>query len=124
LTLPVYFDNIKNVKIENVVRSLAALAQATRLDIFRLLVQKGPPGLAASAIAAKLDLPNATLSFHIKELNQAGLVTARQDGRFIFYSANYPAVNALVAYLTQNCCGGAACEASVEPIKSPRRKSA
>lgn len=112
------------MKIENVVKSLAALAQATRLDIFRLLVQKGPPGLAASAIAAKLDLPNATLSFHIKELNQAGLVTARQDGRFIFYSANYPAVNALVAYLTENCCAGAACEAFAQPNKSPRRKSA
>src|SRR5579872_380841 len=108
------------MKIEKVVRSLAALAQATRLDIFRLLVQKGPPGLAASVIAAKLDLPNATLSFHIKELNQAGLVTARQDGRFIFYSVNYPAVNALVAYLTENCCGGVACEASADSVKSPR----
>lgn len=112
------------MKSNDAIKTLAALAQATRLDIYRLLVQKGPEGLAATAIAEKLGLPNATLSFHIKGLTQAGLVTARQDSRFIFYAANYPAMNALVGFLTENCCGGADCGVVSEPVKTPKRKSA
>jgi ArsR family transcriptional regulator, arsenate/arsenite/antimonite-responsive transcriptional repressor len=112
------------MKTNDAIKSLAALAQATRLDIFRLLVQNGPDGLAASAIAQKLDLPNATLSFHIKELAQASLVSARQDGRFIYYTANYPAMNELVGYLTENCCNGNDCGAVREPVKPSKRKSA
>jgi DNA-binding transcriptional ArsR family regulator len=112
------------VKTTDAIRSLAALAQATRLDIFRLLVQKGPEGLAATAIAEKLRLPNATLSFHIKGLTQAGLVSARQEGRFIYYGANYPAMNDLVGFLTENCCAGADCTDACEPAKPARRKSA
>jgi DNA-binding transcriptional ArsR family regulator len=80
--------------------------------------------MSASAIAEKLNLPNATLSFHLKELNQASLVSARQDGRFIHYSANYPAMDALVGYLTENCCGGEACAVVCAPVKTSRRKSA
>jgi len=95
--------------MRDAIKSLAALAHNSRLEIFRLLVQKGPQGLAASAIAEKVGLPNATLSFHIKGLTHAGLVDARQDGRFIYYAANYAAMNALVGYLTENCCGGQAC---------------
>ncbi|MEO8009702.1 MAG: molybdopterin-guanine dinucleotide biosynthesis protein MobB [Betaproteobacteria bacterium] len=85
---------------------MAALAQQTRIRIFPLQVQQGPDGLPASVLAEKLGLPNATFSFHVKELSQAGLVTARQSGRFIYYSADYTAMNALVGYLTENCCGG------------------
>ena len=112
------------MKTNDAVKALAALAQDTRLAIYRLLVQRGPEGVPASTIAEKLDLPNATLSFHIKELNQAGLVSARQDGRFIYYSANYPAMDALVGYLTENCCGGQDCGVVCEPVKISKRKSA
>lgn len=97
------------MKIKDAIKSLAALAHNSRLEIFRLLVQKGPEGMAATAIAGKVGLPNATLSFHIKALTHAGLVEARQDGRFIYYAANYSGMDDLVGYLTENCCGGQAC---------------
>ena len=85
-------------------RALAALAQETRLGIFRLLVQAGPTGMAAGEIAAELAIAPATLSFHLKEMSHADLVIARQEGRFIFYSTNFRQMNALVAFLTENCC--------------------
>jgi DNA-binding transcriptional ArsR family regulator len=96
------------------VRALAAIAQDTRLSVFRLLVQQGPSGLAAGEIAERLAIAPATLSFHLKELSHAGLVSSRQDGRFNFYAANFAAMNELIAYLTENCCvadcgPGAAC---------------
>lgn len=91
------------------VKALAALAQETRLSLFRLLVQAGEGGLPAGEIAKSLGVPNATLSFHVKELANAGLVTARQEGRFIYYAADYTAMNAVVAFLTENCCGGKPC---------------
>ena len=91
------------------VKSLAALAQDTRLDAFRLLVQAGPAGLAAGDLAGRLDISPPALSFHLRGLAEAGLVRARQDGRFIYYSANYDAMQSLVGFLTENCCAGAAC---------------
>ncbi len=91
------------------VQALSALAQGTRLAIFRQLVQAGPSGMAAGSIGDKLDLPPATLSFHLAGLARAGLADSRQDGRFVYYSANFPNMNRLVGYLTENCCGGAAC---------------
>lgn len=97
------------MKLNNVVEALTALAQENRLRIFRLLVQAGPEGLAAGRIAEKLKLAPATLSFHIKELARAGLVQSRQEGRFIFYSTDFNRMNALVAYLTENCCGDQSC---------------
>jgi ArsR family transcriptional regulator, arsenate/arsenite/antimonite-responsive transcriptional repressor len=100
--------------------ALAGLAQESRLDIFRLLVEKGPEGLPAGVIAERLRLPNATLSFHLKELSHAGLVHGRQEGRFIFYSASFPTVNGLVDYLTENCCQGAS--GVIACIPSPQRK--
>ncbi len=85
---------------------LAALAQETRLDIFRLLVECGPAGLAAGDIGSRFGLPAATLSFHLKELRQAGLITCRRVGRSLIYAADFAAMNGLIAYLTENCCGG------------------
>ena len=92
------------------VQALSALAQGSRLSIFRLLVQAGAEGMAAGTIGEKLDLPPATLSFHLAGLTRAGLADSRQDGRFVIYTANFPNMNKLVAYLTENCCGGVSCE--------------
>lgn len=88
---------------------LGALAQESRLSIFRLLVEQGPAGLPVGRIGELLAVAPATLSFHLKELNHAGLITPRQDGRFIYYAANYEAMNALIGFLTDNCCRGDAC---------------
>ncbi len=88
------------------VSALGALAQETRLDVFRVLVQAGPEGLSAGAIAALLGIPPATLSFHLKELKGAGLVCCERRGRSRIYSPDFPAVNQLIAFLTANCCRG------------------
>ena len=108
------------MKINHALRSLAALAHNSRLEIFRLLVQKGPEGMAASAIAEKVGLPNATLSFHIKGLTHAELVSARQDGRFIYYAANYSTIDGLMGYLTDNCCGGQSCAPKISESKTTK----
>ena len=92
------------MEIKRATKALGALAQETRLGIFRLLVEAGPTGMAAGEIAAELSLAPATLSFHLKELSHAELVAARQDGRFIFYSASFGRMTELVAFLTENCC--------------------
>lgn len=94
------------MKSKEAVAGLAALAQETRLEIFRLLVASGPEGLPAGDIAADLALPGATASFHLKELRQAGLVNFRRAGRSLIYTADFAAVGALVGFLTENCCGG------------------
>lgn len=91
---------------KSAVTILASIAQEARLDIFRALVQAGANGISAGVIGERLGIPKSTLSFHLKELNHAGLVTARQESRFIYYSANYDAMNSLLAYLTENCCAG------------------
>lgn len=90
----------------DVIAALAALAQQTRLDIFRLLVQVGSEGRAVGHIGEMLNLPSATLSFHLTQLKHAGLVTYRREGRSLIYTANFAAMNGLMAYLTENCCGG------------------
>jgi ArsR family transcriptional regulator, arsenate/arsenite/antimonite-responsive transcriptional repressor len=99
-------------------QSLAALAQESRLAIFRLLVQAGPAGMAAGAIGEALELPPATLSFHLAGLTRAGLARSRQEGRFVIYSADYAAMNALVGFLTENCCQGAKCETTTRTRRS------
>jgi ArsR family transcriptional regulator len=86
--------------------ALAALAQESRLDIFRLLVQTGEEGLPPGQISDRLGLPAATLSFHLNQLRHAGLVTFRREGRSLIYMAEYQAMNALLGYLTENCCQG------------------
>jgi DNA-binding transcriptional ArsR family regulator len=104
--------------------ALSALAQENRLDVFRLLVQAGPGGLAAGDVADRLEIAPATLSFHLAQLRQAGLLSMRRDGRSLIYSANYDGMNALMSFLTENCCRGAApcaVPASVK-AKAPRRK--
>ena len=101
-----------------VIAALAALAQETRLDIFRLLVQAGEDGLAAGQIGERLGLPSATLSFHLNQLKHAHLITFRRESRSLIYKAAYPVMNDLLAYLTENCCQGdaAACGlAACEP---------
>ncbi|MET3134045.1 ArsR family transcriptional regulator [Oxalobacteraceae bacterium GrIS 1.11] len=92
--------------------SLAALAQESRLAVFRLLVQTGPDGLAANKIAEALDIPPSSLSFHLKELAHAKLVTSAKAGRSIIYAANFASMNGLLAFLTENCCGGVPCAPS------------
>src|SRR4249919_128150 len=94
------------MKNAQAVTALAALAQETRLSIYRLLVQAGPQGVPAGRIGETLQVPAATLSFHLKELSHAGMVAARQDGRFIYYSADYEQMAALMSFLTENCCQG------------------
>jgi DNA-binding transcriptional ArsR family regulator len=94
------------MKPAQAVKALAALAQPTRLAIYRLLVARGPEGMAAGEVSAKLKVAPATLSFHFRTLSHAGLVESRQEGRFIYYAANYAAMNGIVDYLTENCCGG------------------
>jgi DNA-binding transcriptional ArsR family regulator len=94
------------MKKEFAIAALAALAQETRLDVFRLLVQAGPDGMSAGAISDALDVPSATLSFHLKELRSAGLVRVERDGRSRIYSPDFPAINGLLGFLTDHCCQG------------------
>lgn len=111
------------MKAKTAVSRLGALAQESRLAIFRGLVQAGPEGLCVSDIASQLRVAAATLSFHLKELVHADLIRARQQGRFIYYSADFKAMNDLVGYLTENCCGGQACAAGA-PSARPKSRAA
>ncbi len=110
------------------VNALSALAHEGRLEIFRLLVQAGPPGLVVGEIAAKLNLPGATLSFHLSQLKHAGLVHARREGRQLVQTANFDRMTGLIDYLTENCCGGQSCAPACKPaaVKTsrPRKRSA
>ena len=117
------------MEVDEVLAALAALAQGTRLAVYRYLVQAGPDGVTAGRIGEALGIAPATLSFHLKELSRAGMVKARQESRYIWYSADYGAMNALVAYLTENCCGGRPelCGAACAPKRTAggrRRKAA
>jgi ArsR family transcriptional regulator, arsenate/arsenite/antimonite-responsive transcriptional repressor len=93
------------MKSATAVKALGALAQESRLAIFRLLVEQGPKGLTPGAIAKKLELAAPTLSFHLKELSNSGLITSEQNGRFIVYAADFSAMRELVEFLYHNCCG-------------------
>lgn len=98
------------MQAEIVIRALGALAQEHRLAAYRLLVQAGAEGMAAGGLSEALGLPASSMSFHLSQLSHAGLVTQRRQSRSIIYSADYAAMNELMAYLTDNCCGGASCE--------------
>ncbi|MCP3384846.1 helix-turn-helix domain-containing protein [Bradyrhizobium sp. CCGUVB4N] len=104
------------------VAALAALAQDNRLDVFRLLVQAGPEGMTAGAIAAALDLAPNTLTFHFDRLRMAGLATVRREGRSMIYAARFETMNALVGFLTENCCGGVSCTPA-SSSKSARKRN-
>jgi ArsR family transcriptional regulator, arsenate/arsenite/antimonite-responsive transcriptional repressor len=116
------FDNSRYMELSIAVGALAALAQESRLQIYRLLVQAGPEGLAASKLAEGLGIPANTLSFHLKTLSHADLVLARPEGRFIYYSANYDRMNGLLGFLTENCCGGRSCVPKVVVSRRVSRK--
>lgn len=94
---------------DDTIRALGALAQEHRLAAFRLLVQAGQEGMAAGALAEALGVPPSSMSFHLAQLNHAGLITQRRQSRSLIYAADYAAMNGLMAYLTENCCGGAVC---------------
>lgn len=108
------------VEKRNAVAALGALAQDTRLDLYRLLVTVGPEGLSAGVIADRLGVLPASLTFHLKELQHAGLISQRRLGRQLIYSAEYGAMNDLLAYLTENCCGQGV---STSPVCEPARSS-
>ncbi|GGA11001.1 MAG: transcriptional regulator [Sphingomonadales bacterium CG12_big_fil_rev_8_21_14_0_65_65_10] len=98
------------MKSDDAIAALSALAHDHRLAVFRLLVRCGQDGMAAGAIARTLDLPNSSLSFHLAQLQQAGLVSQRRDGRSLIYAADYAAMDGLMGFLTENCCEGAPCD--------------
>jgi DNA-binding transcriptional ArsR family regulator len=114
-----------SIKPEVVIESLGALAHEHRLGVFRLLVERGPEGMPAGTIAAKLSLPPSSLSFHLHALQHAGLVRQRRASRQLIYTANFEAMNGLVAYLTRNCCGegGPECAPVCQPERRPSRRS-
>ena len=97
------------------VKALSALAQGTRLAAFRLLVEVGPGGMAAGAIAERLGLPAATASFHLAQLANAGLVRSRAEGRFVIYAADFDRMQTLIGFLTDNCCDGGICAVTPAP---------
>lgn len=131
LTSRLWFYIFRIMEANTAVRSLGALAQATRLEIFRLLVREGPDGVPAGEIGERLAIPAPTLSFHLAQLARAGLVLSRRDGRSIRYAANFGGMNALLTYLTEDCCQGrpeicsitAARAGCAEPASAPARKS-
>jgi DNA-binding transcriptional ArsR family regulator len=115
------------MKKSDAVAALAALAQDNRLDVFRLLVQAGPEGRSAGAVARALDLAPNTLTFHLDRLREAGLVSARRDGRLMIYSAQYERMTDLLGYLTENCCQGQVEQCApvqCKPrVKAPRQRA-
>src|SRR6202035_2480151 len=98
------FDIFRNMKTKDAVESLAALAQESRLAIFRMLVKRGPEGYTPTQLGEKLNVSSPTLSFHLKELQRAGLVDVRRDGRFLYYRPSFLHMNQLIGFLTENCC--------------------
>jgi ArsR family transcriptional regulator, arsenate/arsenite/antimonite-responsive transcriptional repressor len=111
------------METKQAVEALGALAQETRLAVFRMLVEAGPAGLPAGEISTRLELPAATASFHLAQLSRAGLLAARPQGRFVIYSADFERMNALLGFLTENCCGGQSCAPVPQPVKVMKRKS-
>ena len=112
------------MQADRVIRALSALAQEHRLAAFRLLVQAGEQGVAAGVLAEKLQVPPSSMSFHLAQLANAGLVTQRRESRSIIYSADYAAMIVMMGYPTENCCGGMSCSEDAACLPSPQRKSA
>jgi ArsR family transcriptional regulator len=118
------------MKSLEVIESLAALAQGSRLALFRLLIKRGPEGFTPSQLSEKLDVPGPTLSFHLKELQRANLIEARREGRFLYYSPNFSRMNQLLGFLTENCCVladkdcGPACGTPATEAAQPKKRRA
>lgn len=112
-------ESIK-IQADAALEAFGALSNEHRLGIFRLLVQAGPEGLPAGEIADKLGLPASSLSFHLAHLTRADLIEQRRESRSLIYSANFPTMNGLIAFMTENCCGGASCA----PASTPKRRKA
>ena len=112
------------METDAVVQSLGALAQESRLAVYRLLVKRGPEGYTPGELAEHLEIPAPTLSFHLKELQRAGLISPRRVGRFLYYSTNFERMRHLIEFLTENCCSlsNAACDSACEPPQTFRRK--
>jgi ArsR family transcriptional regulator len=112
------------MKLPDVVKALGALAQESRLSVFRLLVKRGPNGFTPGELSERLRVPAPTLSFHLRELQHAQLVKARREGRFLYYSANFDTMNGVLGFLTENCCSLSeqACDAQCKPIAAVKRK--
>jgi DNA-binding transcriptional ArsR family regulator len=110
------------MKTAQIIAALGALAHEHRLAIFRLLVERGPEGLPAGVIAERIGLVPSSLTFHLQNLQKAGLITQRRESRHLFYSADYAAMNELIGYLTDNCCveSGSACADACQPARPPR----
>ena len=110
------------------VAALGALAHDTRLEVFRLLVQRGPDGLSAGVLSERLGIPPSSLTFHLQQLTHAGLITQRRLSRQLIYATDFSAMNELMGFLTENCCGGGVCAPVCNPAKTatvrPRRRSA
>jgi ArsR family transcriptional regulator, arsenate/arsenite/antimonite-responsive transcriptional repressor len=120
------FDNYRNMKSTEVVKALGALAQESRLAVFRVLVKRGPEGFTPSILAEKLGIAAPTLSFHLKELQNAGLVAVRREGRFLFYSTRFDRMRELVGFLTDECCSQAdvVCDQDCKPVVVQARRRA
>lgn len=108
------------IRADGALEAFGALSNEHRLGIFRLLVQAGPEGMAAGDIAGKLGLPASSLSFHLAHLTRADLIEQRRESRSLIYSANFPTMNGLIAFMTENCCGGASCASA----STPKRRKA
>lgn len=108
---------IEPMETKNVITALSALAQDSRLAVFRLLVQAGPTGMSAGKISEATGISPSSLSFHTKELTHADMVTSRTKGRFVIYVANFTKMNGLIAFLTENCCGGISCAPGCNPTE-------
>ena len=125
---PLYFDNVGNMKASEAVAALGALAQESRLAVFRLLVKRGPTGYTPGELAEKLEIPAPTLSFHLKELQRVGLVRVLRDGRYLNYTASFPLMDDLLGYLTENCCsladdaGGSVCRPATA-VRNQRKRA-
>jgi DNA-binding transcriptional ArsR family regulator len=116
---------VGSVKTPDIIAALGALAHEHRLAIFRLLVERGPEGLPAGAIAESVGLVPSSLTFHLQNLQRAGLISQRRESRHLFYAADFNAMNELVGYLTENCCAGssAECDAACKPAKRLKRRA-
>ena len=117
----IYFDYYRIMEMNTAIEQLAALGNASRLSVFRLLVKAGPAGLSAGIIAEHMQLAPATLSFHLASLHLAGLLSSRQESRFVYYAVDFSVMDALLAYLVEDCCQGMQCLPKTAAVRTKAR---